>query len=120
MLCTDDCCVMFTSTAQSVSSAQRTNKLLVNMFCSSARASRVSVGGGPRVVISTAAFHARVRGSVSGLGGLKETKYVSPPSTCESQYCGELPWPRGSVLGLRPPGLELRVLCLEDSVISPS
>ena len=29
------------------------------------------VGGGPRVVVSTAAFHARVRGSVPGLGGLK-------------------------------------------------
>ena len=28
----------------------------------------------PRVVVSTAAFHARVRGSVPGLGGLKETK----------------------------------------------
>ena len=33
-----------------------------------------SGGGGPRVVVSTAAFHARVRGSVPGLGGLKETK----------------------------------------------
>ena len=42
-------------------------------------------GGGPRVVVSTAAFHARVR---------------------------------GSFLGLRPPGLEFRILCLEDSVIS--
>ena len=31
-------------------------------------------GEGPRVVVSTAAFHARVRGSVPGLGGLKETK----------------------------------------------
>ena len=31
-------------------------------------------GGGPRVVVSTAAFHARVRGSVPGLGGLKESK----------------------------------------------
>ena len=31
-------------------------------------------GGGPRLVVSTAAFHARVRGSVPGLGGLKETK----------------------------------------------
>ena len=41
-------------------------------------------GGGPRVVVSTAAFHARVRGSVPGLGGLKETKIVSSPSTCES------------------------------------
>ena len=49
------------------------------------------VGGGPRVVVSTAAFHARVRGSVPGLGGLKETKNVSSPSTCESQYCGEPP-----------------------------
>ena len=75
-------------------------------------------GGGPRVVVSTTAFHARVRGSVPGLGGLKETNNVSSPSTCESQYCGEPPWPRGSVLGLRPPGLEFRILCLEDSVIS--
>ena len=46
-------------------------------------------GGGPRVVVSTAAFHARVRGSVPGLGGLKETKNVSSPSTCESQYYGD-------------------------------
>ena len=39
------------------------------------------------------------------------------------QYCREPPWPRGSVLGLRPPGLEFRILCLEGSVtsfISPS
>ena len=49
------------------------------------------VGGGPSVVVSTAAFHASVRGSVPGLGGLKETKNVSSPSTCESQYCGEPP-----------------------------
>ena len=35
-------------------------------------------GGGPRVVVSTAAFHARVRGSVSGLVGLKETKMFLP------------------------------------------
>ena len=39
------------------------------------------MGGGPRVVVSTAAFHARVRGSVPGLCGLKETK----------MYCGEPP-----------------------------
>ena len=31
---------------------------------------------------------------------------VSSPSTCESRYCGEPSWPRGSVLGLRPPGFE--------------
>ena len=36
------------------------------------------LGGGPRVVISTAAFHARVRGSVPGLGSLKETKMFLP------------------------------------------
>ena len=41
-------------------------------------------GGGPRVVVNTAASHARVRGSVPGLGGLKETKIVSSPSTCET------------------------------------
>ena len=40
-------------------------------------------------MVSTAAFHARVRASVPGLGGLKETKTVSSPSTCESQYCAE-------------------------------
>ena len=58
-------------------------------------------GGGPRVVVSTAAFHARVRGSVPGPHGLKEKINVSSPSTCESQYCGEPPWPRGSELALR-------------------
>ena len=35
----------------------------------------------------------------------------------EIQYCGEPLWPRGSVLGLRPPGLKFRILCLEGSVI---
>ena len=34
--------------------------------------------GGPRVVVSTAALHARVLGSVPGLGGLKETKMFLP------------------------------------------
>ena len=48
-------------------------------------------GGGPSVVVSTTAFHARVPGSAPGLGGLKETKNVFSPSTCESQYCGEPP-----------------------------
>ena len=33
------------------------------------RAVQMMLGGGPRVVVSTAAFHARVRGSVPGLGG---------------------------------------------------
>ena len=42
------------------------------------RRSPIQVGGGPRVVVNTAAFHARVRGSVPGLGGLKETKMFLP------------------------------------------
>ena len=36
------------------------------------------MGGGPRVVVSTAAFHARVQGSVPGLGGFKESKMFLP------------------------------------------
>ena len=64
----------------------------MNNFHSLEVVDRVSeTGGGPRVVVSTVASHARVRGSVPGLGGLKETKKVSSPSTCESQYCGETP-----------------------------
>ena len=35
-------------------------------------------GGGPRLVVSTAAFHARARGSFPGFGGLKETKMFIP------------------------------------------
>ena len=35
-------------------------------------------GGGPSVVVSSAALHARVRGSVPGFGGLKETKMFLP------------------------------------------
>ena len=66
-------------------------------------------------MVSTAAFHARDRGSFPSLGDLSETKNVSSPFTCVSQYCGEPPCPRRSVLGLRPPGLEFRIVCLEDS-----
>ena len=36
------------------------------------------MGGGSRVVVSTAAFHARVRDSAPGLGGLKEAKMFLP------------------------------------------
>ena len=39
-----------------------------------------ALGGGPRVVVSTAAFHAGVLGSFPGLGGLKETKIFLPHS----------------------------------------
>ena len=39
------------------------------------------MGGGPRVEVSTADFHARVRGSFPGLGGLKKQNKNSSPST---------------------------------------
>ena len=47
-------------------------------------------GGGPRVVVSTAAFHARVRGSVHGLGGLKETKMFLPHPRVNVSIVGSL------------------------------
>ena len=50
----------------------------------------VKVGGGPRVVVSTAAFHARVRGSVPGLGGLKETKMFLPHPRVKVSIVGNL------------------------------
>ena len=46
--------------------------------------------GGPRVVVSTAAFHARVRGSVPGLGGLKETKMFLPHPRVKVNIVGSL------------------------------
>ena len=48
------------------------------------------VGGGPRVVVSTAAFHAIVRGSVPGLGGLKETKMFLPHPRVKVSIVGSL------------------------------
>ena len=48
------------------------------------------LGGGPRVVVITAAFHARVRGSVPGLGGLKETKMFLPHPRVKVSIVGSL------------------------------
>ena len=48
------------------------------------------MGGGPRVVVSTAAFHARVRGLVPGLGGLKETKMFLPHPRVKVSIVGSL------------------------------
>ena len=45
---------------------------------------------GPRVVVSTAAFHARVRGSVPGLGGFKETKMFLPHPRVKVSIVGSL------------------------------
>ena len=50
----------------------------------------IIMGGGPRVVVSTAAFHARVRGSVPGLGGLKETKMFLPHPRVKVSIVGSL------------------------------
>ena len=50
----------------------------------------VEGGGGPRVVVSTAAFHARVRGSVPGLGGFKETKMFLPHPRVKVSIVGSL------------------------------
>ena len=47
-------------------------------------------GGGPRVVVSTTAFHARVRGSVPGPGGLKETKMFLPHPRVKVSIVGSL------------------------------
>ena len=47
-------------------------------------------GGGPRVVVSTAAFHARVRGSVPGTGGFKETKMFLPHPRVKVSIVGSL------------------------------
>ena len=52
--------------------------------------SRLPQGGGPRVVVSTAAFHARDRGSIPGLGGLKETKMFLPHSRVKVSIVGSL------------------------------
>ena len=51
---------------------------------------RLYMGGGPRVVVSTAAFHARVRGSVPGLGGFKETKMFLPHPRVKVSIVGSL------------------------------
>ena len=39
-------------------------------------------------MVSTAAFHARVRGSFPGLGGLKETKIFLPPPLVKLSIVG--------------------------------
>ena len=47
-------------------------------------------GGGPRVVVSTAASHARVWCSVPRLGGLKETKMFLPHPRVKLSIVGSL------------------------------
>ena len=47
-------------------------------------------GGDPRVVVSTVAFHARVRGSFPGFGGLKKTKMFFPHPLVKLSIVGGL------------------------------
>ena len=51
------------------------------------RGNDIVMGGGPRVVVSTAAFHARVRGSVPGL---KESKMFLPHPRVKLSIVGSL------------------------------
>ena len=60
------------------------------MYCVSVLPFRQLMGGGPRIVVNTAAFHARVRGSVPGLGGLKETKMFLPHPRVKVIFVGSL------------------------------
>ena len=48
------------------------------------------MSGGPRVAVSTAAFHARVRALVPDLGGLKKTKMFLPHPRVEVSIVGSL------------------------------
>ena len=48
------------------------------------------LGGGPRVVVSTAAFHVRVRSSFPGLDGLKETLMFLPRPLVKLTIVGSL------------------------------
>ena len=74
----------------------RRDSLLIIIFTSSLAAnpsdisnfSSVTWGGGPRVVVSTAAFHARVRGSVPGVS--KETKMFLPHPRVKLSIVGGL------------------------------
>ena len=60
---------------------------------------------------STAASHARVRGSVPGLGGLKETKMFLPHPRVKVSIVWSL---RDREVACS----QFRILCLEDSVVS--
>ena len=48
------------------------------------------ISPGPGVVVSTAALHARARGSVPGLGGLKVTKIILPHPRVKLSIVGSL------------------------------
>ena len=65
------------------SEASSTMKFLVFLL-------RAYTGRGPRLVVSTAAFHVRVRSSFPGFGGLKETKMFLPQPLVKLSIVGIL------------------------------
>ena len=76
------------------------------------------MGGGPRVVVSTAAFQARVRGLVPGLCGLKGTKMFLPHARVKVSIVGSLRDREVVCSASDRQGSNFRILFLEDSVIS--
>ena len=68
----------------------RRDKMIQRVFCIFFVTLFNSWAGAPRVVVSTAAFHARVRGSVPGLGGFKETKMFLPHPCVKVSIVGSL------------------------------
>ena len=57
-----------------------------------------------------------IAGSNPTLASKFQRNNVFSRSLVKIQYCGEPPWPRGSVIGLRPPGFEFQILSLKVSL----
>ena len=75
-------------------------------------------GGGYGVVVSTAAFHAKARGSFPGFGSLKGTKLFLLHRLVKLSIEKSVRDREVACSASRPPGFEFRILCLEGSVIS--
>ena len=73
-----------------------------------------------RVVVSTAAFHARARGSLPGRGGLKETKMFLPHPVIKFSIVGSLRDREVACSASNLQGLNFEYCVWEGSVISPS
>ena len=76
------------------------------------------LGRGPRVVVSTVAFHTRARGSFPGLGGLKETKMFLPHPLVKLNIVGSLRDREVACSALDRQGSNFKFRCLEGRVIS--
>ena len=71
-------------------------------------------GGGPGAVVKAACLK---KSEIAGLSPALAFKFQRNQMFLPRSLV-KIQWPRGSVLGLRPPGLEFRIMCLDDSVIS--